>query len=521
MNSERHPSLDSTLPVAIIGAGPIGLAAAAHLWGRGIDFVLLERGHQAGANLLEWAHVRMFSPWKYNLDEVSARLLAGTGWVRPDPESFPTGGDLHDQLVAPLAATPEIAPRIRYRTEVVAVSRLEKDRQRTQGRAEAPFVLRLRTDEGHEDEIMARAVIDASGTWTGPKPLGAHGLPAIGEQEAAERIAYRVPDLLGTDRARYAGRSIAVVGGGDSAFNALAALDSLAAAAPNTVVHWILRGAAPGYGGGKADQLPARGALGLAVQRLVERGRIQIHDGFAIARVDVEPNGVTLSSRERTLGPFDEIICVTGYRPDHEMLKELRLGLDPITEAPTALGPLIDPNLHSCGTVPPHSYRELAHPEEGFFMVGMKSYGRAPTFLLLTGYEQVRSVVAALAQDWTAAGEVELVLPETGVCSSGLPPQPDADLVVASCCGSTGVEQAGVDSTSVIPEPVTELVVATCCGSEGVEQPGVDSTSAIPEPIPEPVATICCGSSGLDRVSPDRQPAVATVSVAAVTESFE
>ena len=47
----------------------------------------------------------------------------------------------------------------------------------------------------------------------------------------------------------------------------------------------------------------------------------------------------------------------------------------------------------------------------------MKSYGRAPTFLLRTGYEQVRSVAAALAGDWEAARQVELVLPETGVCN--------------------------------------------------------------------------------------------------------
>ena len=69
-------------------------------------------------------------------------------------------------------------------------------------------------------------------------------------------------------------------------------------------------------------------------------------------------------------------------------------------------------------------------------MVGMKSYGRAPTFLLRTGYEQVRSVVAALAGDWESARRVQLVLPETGVCNAR--PAPDAEVAAApsACCGS-------------------------------------------------------------------------------------
>ena len=118
----------------------------------------------------------------------------------------------------------------------------------------------------------------------------------------------------------------------------------------------------------------------------------------------------------------DEVIAATGFRPDLTLLGELRLDLDDRVEAARALAPLIDPNLHSCGSVPPHGVDELSHPDAGFYMVGMKSYGRAPTFLLRTGYEQVRSVVAALAGDWEAARRVELVLPETGVCNRSAAP---------------------------------------------------------------------------------------------------
>ena len=119
------------------------------------------------------------------------------------------------------------------------------------------------------------------------------------------------------------------------------------------------------------------------------------------------------------------MIATTGFRPDLSLLAELRLDLDDRVEAPRTLAPLIDPNLHSCGSVPPHGVDELSHPDEGVYVVGMKSYGRAPTFLLRTGYEQVRSVVAALAGDWQAARQVELVLPETGVCSLDRAPAPE------------------------------------------------------------------------------------------------
>ena len=143
----------------------------------------------------------------------------------------------------------------------------------------------------------------------------------------------------------------------------------------------------------------------------------------------------------RTLGPIDRIIAATGQRPDLSLTRELRLELDPWLESTKALGPLIDPNEHSCGTVPPHGHQELSHPEPDFYTVGIKSYGRAPTFLLLTGYEQVRSVVAAIAGDHKAANNVALVLPETGVCSG-----PGAD--EHGCCG--GPPPAGMDACCVL-----------------------------------------------------------------------
>ncbi|AJE83594.1 NAD(P)-binding domain-containing protein [Streptomyces physcomitrii] len=417
-------SLDR-LPVAVIGAGPVGLAAAAHLAERGVPFVVVEAGDEAAAAVQGWSHIQLFSPWEFNTDPAARRLLAAAGWEEPEASSLPTGGELLKQYLQPLAELPALAPHIRYGAAVTAISRLGIDRLRTVGRDEAPFVLRL----GDGEEVLASAVIDASGTWRRPNHVGANGLPAHGEQDAGAWINHGLPDVFGADRDQHAGRHTVVVGAGHSAANTLLALAELADTAPGTTITWAIRGADPAasFGGGSDDELPARGAIGSGLKMLVETGRVTLAANFrthAIRRLGDEPgrDQVELTSRgpdgtEQTL-TADRIVAATGFRPDYGIAEELRLELDPIMSAPRALAPLIDPNQHSCGTVTPHGYRELAHPEPGYYAVGMKSYGRAPTFLMLTGYEQVRSIAAALAGDIEAAQSVELQLPETGVCSA-------------------------------------------------------------------------------------------------------
>ncbi len=416
----------NSLPVAVVGAGPVGLAAAAHLARRGIKYLVLEEGDRVGASVLEWGHVRLFSPWRHLVDPVAGSLLDETGWTPPGPELLPTGRELVERMLEPLARHPGIAPSLHTGHRVEAITRSGYDRMRTQGREQAPFELVVRLPEG-ERRLQARAVIDASGTWRTPRPAGAGGLPARGEQLHAARVRVGMPDVGGAERERYRGRTTAVVGGGHSAFHVLLELDRLRREDPSARVLWILRSPlrSERFGGGGADGLPARGILGRRLHRAVQEGRIEVFDRFAVGAIDaVGPEDAsTLVLRAldgREAGPVGEIVVATGFRPDPGLTGELRLGLDPAMECPAALGPLIDPELHSCGTVPPHGHRELRHPEPGFWTVGMKSYGRAPTFLLLTGYEQVRSVVAAIDGDHDSADRVELVLPETGVCLTGV-----------------------------------------------------------------------------------------------------
>jgi hypothetical protein len=427
------PSARTGLPVVVIGAGPVGLAAAAHLLDRGLEPLVLEAGPQVGANIARWRHVRLFSPWCLALDPVSTRLLDGQGgWSGPDPDALPTGADLLEHYLEPLAALPALADRIRLHTTVVAVARHQLDKVRSPGRDQLPFLVRIRDRHGQLRDLQARAVIDASGTWTQPNPLGASGLPALGEADASTQIVYGLPDVLGRDRDRYAGRRTVVVGAGHSAATSLLALAELQHQAPDTEVVWAVRSATPrplvGKGSAEADELPARGRLATDLAALVEDGRIDLVTGFRINDVELAEGRVRLAGDQlfgddlaearRLVVEADEVVAATGFRPDHGIAAELRLALEPALESAATLGPLIDPNVHTCGTVPAHGIAELAHPEPGYVIVGMKSYGRAPTFLLATGYQQVRSVVAALAGDHAGASRRDQGPPAAPLCAS-------------------------------------------------------------------------------------------------------
>ncbi len=447
------------LPVVVIGAGPVGLAAAAHLLEQGLEPLVLEAGDEIASAVRAWGHVRLFSPWEYDVDAAAARLLERTDWEPPAADDLPTGAELVADYLAPLAATAELVPRIRTGTRVVAVSRAGVDKTRSLGRAGRPYLVRTLHDEAVVD-VTARGVIDTSGTWGQPNPLGGAGLPAVGEETAQRWLAGPLPDVLGRDRARFAGRHTLVVGMGHSAATTLLALTRLQAQEPGTGISWAIRGRSPArlYGGGDSDGLPARGLLGSDLKAAVVSGAITLHREVTVAELVPDGDRLTVRGTGRDGAVLDLTVDVlaaaTGFRPDLGMLREVRLDLDPGLEAPSRLAPLIDPDLHSCGTVPPHGHRDLTHPDDGFFLAGMKSYGRAPTFLLATGYEQVRSIAAALAGDAAAADSVQLHLPATGVCSTDLGERVDAELGFGT----------GTEHGRSAQEPA-ELAAAACCGT--------------------------------------------------------
>jgi len=471
------------LPVAVIGGGPVGLAAAARLVERNLPFVIFEKG-QVGASVADWGHVRVFSPWRYNIDAAAGKLLASVDWKRPDEDDLPTGAELVRDYLKPLAALPVIASALHTNARVEAVVRQDRSRIGSEGRSDAPFVLVWRDAEGKQHRTLARAVVDASGTWDQPNPMGLDGLPVPGEVENGDRIAYGIPDVTGADRACYAGQHTLVIGAGHSAINAALDLMDLQPEAPSTRISWATRkgGIARLLGGGLNDELPGRGQLGLAAAEAIRSGRLKLLSPVAVRRIERKGDLLTVEADQdgkRLSLSVDRIIVATGLRPDLAPLRELRLALDPIVEAPVALAPLIDPNLHSCGTVPPHGVLELEHPEKDFYIVGMKSYGRAPTFLMATGYEQVRSVVAEIAGDYAAARQVQLVLPETGVCSVT-----PAARIASACCGGPAVSNA---EACCVKDEVAKASGSSGCGcGEAVKEPVISREPAVT------AITACC-----------------------------
>jgi len=468
---------DQTKTIAIIGAGPVGLAAAAHTLERGMTPLVLEAGPDIGHAVRQWGHVRMFSPWEYNIDRAAERLLVATGWNSPEPQHYPTGAELVERYLEPLATRTALRSHIQTSSRVTAISRVGFDKLKTRGRELAPFEIRYRNGAGPKS-VLADAIIDASGSWSSPNAAGANGLEAIGETAAAPRIAYGMPDVAGRERARYAGKTVAVLGSGHSAVGTLIDLAKLQDEDSSTRIIWLVRGnnQEKAFGGGQNDKLVERGALGARLAQLVQDGRLQIKAGFRVSHIGEDQNRLRIGAGSACCGRHvdaDELIVATGFRPDLSFLRELRLSLDPALEASLALAPLIDPNEHSCGTVRPHGALELAQPEPGFYIAGMKSYGRAPTFLMLTGYEQVRSIVADIDGDEAAARRVELVLPETGVCSLS-PATPES----AGCCGGPApasadaccvddakAKEAGKTGCGCGPAVSPAVTLKSCCGA--------------------------------------------------------
>lgn len=439
----REHQVSLALPVAIIGAGPVGLAAAAHLTERGESYILFESGQHVGQHVSQWGHVRLFSPWQYNIDQAAARLLVNHGWRSPNLTELSTGRELLEQYLLPLAELPEIKSNLKLNTKVVAISKKDTDKMKSAHRDRQPFVIYADIN-GVAQMFEARAVIDASGTWGQPNSIHASGVWTTQEKSLASQIYYGIPDVNKT-RDRYQNKRIAVIGSGHSAINTLLELAVLKEEYLGTTLIWMMRKSSveEAYGGEANDQLEARGELGSRIHELVRTHQIEIITPLYIQQIKQKNDRMTIYGEHdgipKEINDIDEIVVNTGSRPDLSILSELRLDIDQTTESTRTLAPLIDPNVHSCGTVRPHGEKELRHIDKNFYIVGMKSYGRAPTFLMATGYEQVRSIAAALSGDWSASEVVELVLPETGVCriTSNEPKKGTNEQSANNCCSSS------------------------------------------------------------------------------------
>jgi len=399
--------------VVVIGGGPIGLAAAAHAIERGLNPVVFEAGPHVGETVRAWQHVRMFSAWQLNLDKACQRLLETCGWTAPDPDAYPSGREFREGYLEPLARVPELLPRIRLATRVVAVTRVEHDKLADARRLSVPFEVAFEAANGSEGRLTADAVIDCSGNWEQPRPAGAGGVPAVGERNVRGRLHYGPVDVLGALRVHFSGKKVAVLGNRHSAICTLIDLARLAGEALSTRPIWLVRSetARNGPPGSVPKQLQCLGEMLRDIEHLTSVGQIELRTGFSLKCIEAAGDHLRLQATNDQTLIVDELIVATGFRPNFDFLRELRLDLHSTLECPSAIAPLIDPAVHTARTVSPHGAKELGHPDRDFFLAGIKSYGRAATFLLIVGYEQVRSIVAHLAEDHDAASRVELSLP--------------------------------------------------------------------------------------------------------------
>ena len=372
----------------VIGAGPIGVAAAIGALDRGIDATVVERG-EVGASLRTWGATRFFSPLHMN---VTPRMRDLLGNEMPDGDALLTGPEYVDRVLRPLVARAPLADRVRTNRRVVAIGRRGLTRSDYAGhplRAEKPFRVMLDDDETLEAEV----VLDASGGLAVPRPMGVGGLPARGESRLP-RLPIRRLGELHEQRDALRGKRILIVGDGHSAANAINWLAEDGA----TEIVWAVR--APNRRPCEEvanDPLPERRAIVERANALAEAPpkHVRVERRAMIESVSTNNGHVVVALTGGRIVETDYIAAFTGYRPDGAFLSELAIEISPVTEGGARLYRAIS-NVTDCLSVPSVSPHDLQSGEPGFYFIGSRAYGRARTFLLQTGFAQLETVLDAL-----------------------------------------------------------------------------------------------------------------------------
>ncbi|HUP00439.1 MAG TPA: FAD-dependent oxidoreductase [Gemmatimonadota bacterium] len=393
--------------MAILGGGPVGLECLLRAVREGWEATLFERG-RVGENVRGWGHVRMFSPLEMNLSEAARAVARDTCAWTPGSEELLTGNEYVARHLEPLAGSRELAGRVRTGTEVLAVSRggLRKgDEIATPARGRRPFWILVRDDRGERVE-SAEIVIDATGTFGSPNWLGPGGIPAIGETLAATAIEYRLPDITGSDRDRFAGRHTAVIGAGHSAATAIGWLGEVAAAWAGTTVTWVTRSSDKQPVAEIAgDPLPERERVTRLANDAAGRapGWLEREVGASVLAVSGDGGRhrlrVANGGNPREL-VADRVLALVGYRPDLGLARELQVQTCWATEGTYPLAAALlsqTGGTADCLTAGANlDAATLKHPEGGFYTLGMKSYGRNPNFLIRAGLKQIDDLFALL-----------------------------------------------------------------------------------------------------------------------------
>ena len=393
--------------VAILGAGPVGLEAALAAADRGWPFTVYEAGSRPAAHVRRWGHVRLFSPWSMNASARMRTRLAAAGAGVPEGDDCPTGHELADRVLDPVAGLSDVASRLRLDTRVLAVGReglLKHEAIGASRRAERAFRLLVRGPDGRERTERADVVLDCTGTYGNPNALGDGGIPAPGERAAGNRIRRHLPDVRG-EPDHWEGREVLLVGAGHSAQTAARDLAALVGEGTGTRVHWGLRSQDPGWQRVEDDPLPERDRLTARAQELAADppAGFRVHRGVVVDRLARRNGGLRVKLRSRdgsteTLD-VDRVVSLTGYVGDHTLYRQLQVHECYATSGPMGLAAeLLESGSTDCLEQESRGAEVLENPEPEFFILGAKSYGRNNTFLMTTGWEQVDAVFGALEE---------------------------------------------------------------------------------------------------------------------------
>ena len=393
--------------IAIIGAGPIGLEAALYARFLGYNVRIFERG-QVADNVLNWGHVRMFSPFRMNASALGLRALAAQdeAYQPPGPEEFLTGSQWLEHYLLPLARSDLVTDGLSERTRVLSITRQDFRKGEAIGdarRAASPFRMLLEDDVGQREEF-AEVVIDTSGTFGNHNWMGAGGSPAVRELRCRHRIEYGLPDILGNEKDKYVGRRTLVVGSGYSAATNVVALAELLGEAASGDVLWVTRTREGSDDDApiariENDRLPARDELAVHANALAAEGKVQHWSGAVISSIAYDDSAQQFSVQivredDVTEHTFDSVIANVGYRPDASLFEELQVQQCYATGGPMKLAAalFVLETSADCLDQQSHGPETLLNPEPNFYILGSKSYGRNSNFLVSIGLQQIRDV---------------------------------------------------------------------------------------------------------------------------------
>ena len=380
--------------VAIVGAGPIGIEAALAAAERGWPFTVYESAATVAGHVREWGHVRLFTPWAMNL---SARVRRVLGDAAPGGADLPTGDELADRVLDPVAAA--LGDRVRLGTRVLALAReglLKHEEISSAARGSRPFRLLVAGPDGAERVEHADVVLDCTGTWGEPNALGDGGIPAPGESSLGARIERHLPDFA-RDAPDWAGRRILLTGSGHSAQTAAQALAALARQAPGTEVVWAVRGGDRSFGALAGDPLPARAELNRDATSLAAGASdaVDVQFGVVCERLAERGGRIAVALRNGAVGELevDRVLALNGGVGDASLYRQLQVHECYATAAPMKLSAALlaqsGEGPADCLGLAPPGPETLVNPEPGFFILGAKSYGRNSQFLLQVGWQQV------------------------------------------------------------------------------------------------------------------------------------